>query len=128
MNRTSVMLLFVLTVPGVFLSAAAAEKPVVAMIGTGTLASTFGPAIGRAGYSLVYGSRDPTRESVRELVEKTGAGASAASPDDAASKAQIVILAVPRSVLDEVTDALGNLEGKIVVDVSGGMKRVFARD
>ena len=29
--------------------AAADDKPVVAMIGTGTLASTFGPAVGRAG-------------------------------------------------------------------------------
>ncbi len=124
MNRTSLILLFLLSLPGVSLSAAAADKPVVAMIGTGTLASTFGPAIGRAGYPLVYGSRDPTRASVLELVEKTGAGASAASPSEAAAKAQIVILAVPRSVLDEVTDGLGDLQGKIVVDVSGGTKRI----
>ena len=41
--------------------AAADDKPVVAMIGTGTLASTFGPAVGRAGYPVVYGSRDPAR-------------------------------------------------------------------
>jgi predicted dinucleotide-binding enzyme len=120
------ILFFLLSLAGVCTPANAADKPVVAMIGTGTLASTFGPAIGRAGYPLVYGSRDPTRASVHELVEKTGPLASAASPREAASKAQIVILAVPREVLGEVTDALGDLDGKIVVDVSGGMKRVAA--
>jgi predicted dinucleotide-binding enzyme len=126
MKCTSVILPVVLGLAGFSTLAAAENKPVVAMIGTGTLASTFGPAIGRAGYPLVYGSRDPTRTSVRELVGKTGSEASAASPRKAASKAQIVILAVPRKVLDEVTDGLGDLDGKIVVDVSGGMKRIAA--
>lgn len=104
----------------------AEEKPVVAMIGTGTLAGTFGPAAGRAGYPVVYGSRDPARASVTELVGKTGSKASAASPREAAATAQIVILAVPRNVLDEVVATLGNLDGKIVVDVSGGTKRIAA--
>jgi 8-hydroxy-5-deazaflavin:NADPH oxidoreductase len=125
MNWT-VALLMVLGLGGFVAPLAAQEKPVVAMIGTGTLADTFGPAIGRAGYTVVYGSRDPARPSVRALVEKTGPKASATSQADAAAKAQIVILAVPRSVLDEVTDKLGPLDGKVVVDVSGGMKRIAA--
>jgi 8-hydroxy-5-deazaflavin:NADPH oxidoreductase len=106
--------------------AAAKDKPVVAMIGTGTLASTFAPAVGRAGYPLVLGSRDPSRESVRELVEKSGPEASATTPSEAAAKAEMVILAVPRDVLDAVTDGLGALQGKILVDVSGGRKRIAA--
>lgn len=106
--------------------AAAEDKPVVAMIGTGTLASTFGPAVGRAGYAVVYGSRDPARASVAALVKNTGPNASAASPREAAAKAQVVILAVPRNVLDEVVAGLGDVDGKILVDVSGGMKRVAA--
>lgn len=123
-------LLLVLGLSGVLAPAAMAQddkdKPVVAMIGTGTLASTFGPAVGRAGYPLVYGSRNPARAAVSELVRKSGPKASATSPQEAAAKAQIVILAVPRDVLDEVTAGLGDLNGKIVVDVSGGMKRVAA--
>ena len=126
MKSTCLILLAVLGLAGASTLAAAKDKPVVAMIGTGTLASTMGPAIGLAGYPLVYGSRDPARPSVLELVEKTGSAASADSPQEAASKAQIVILAVPRKVLDGVTDGLGDLDGKIVVDVSGGMKRVAA--
>lgn len=122
--KWNLILLVVVCLGSLAAPAAAEEKPVVAMIGTGTLAGTFGPAIGRAGYSVVYGSRDPGRDSVRELVGKTGSNASAASPREATANAQIVILAVPRDVLDDVTESLGDLAGKIVVDVSGGMKRV----
>lgn len=125
--KWTMILLMVLGVGGVFAPAAAAEdKPVVAVIGTGTLSSTLGPAIGRAGYPVVYGSRDPARTSVIALVKSTGSKASATSPREAAAQAQIVILAVPRNVLDEVVANLGELDGKIVVNVSGGMKRVAA--
>lgn len=124
MKSISVVLFVVLGIAHAAATHASGEKPVVAMIGTGVLAGTFGPAVGRAGYPLVYGSRDPARDSVKALVGKSGAAASAAKPADASAKAQIVILAVPRSVLDEVVDGLGDLDGKIVVDVSSGMKRV----
>jgi hypothetical protein len=120
------LILLILAIPGgVRGRVAAQDRPVVAMIGTGTLAGTFGPAIGRAGYRVVYGSRDPARESVRTLVERTGPNASAATQREAAARAQIVILAVPAEVVEEVADNLG-LDGKIVVDVSGGSKRVAA--
>ncbi|BCS32584.1 hypothetical protein TBR22_A17980 [Luteitalea sp. TBR-22] len=106
--------------------ASAPDKPVVAVIGTGTLAGTLGPAIGRAGYRVVYGSRDPVRDSVRALVARSGPNAAAVTPRDATAAAAIVVLAVPRNVLDEVSDGLGTLDGKIVIDVSGGQKRVAA--
>ena len=100
------------------------DKPAVAMIGTGTLAGTLGPAMGKAGYPVIYGSRDPARESVRSLVERTGPKASAVGQPEAAAQAQIVILAVPGEVVEEVASNLGVLDGKIIIDVSGGEKRV----
>ncbi len=124
--RNALIALVVVALGGLLGPAAAQDKPVVAMIGTGTLADTFGPAIGRAGYRVVYGSREPGRGVVRALVEKTGAKASAASQREATARAEIVVLAVPRAALDDVTDNLGELDGKIVVDVSGGLKRVAA--
>jgi predicted dinucleotide-binding enzyme len=122
--KTTVLLFVFVGLAGLLAPVSAQDKPVVAMIGTGTLAGTFGPAIGRGGYRVVYGSRDPARESVRALVAKTGSKAAAASQREATAGAQIVVLAVPRTVLDDVTENLGELGGKIVVDVSGGLKRV----
>ena len=103
---------------------AAQEKPLVSIIGTGTLAGTLGPALGRNGYTVVYGSRDPARESVRETLERTGADASATGQREAAERAAIIVLAVPPEVVEEVASNLGDLNGKVVVDVSGGEKRV----
>lgn len=124
--RTRLILVVLFGLAGFCGRSVAQDKPVVAMIGTGNLGGTFGPALGRAGYPVVYGSRNPDRELVRALVERTGAGASAASPHEAAGRAGIIVLAVPAEVVEEVTRNLGDLDGKIVVDVSGGRKRVAA--
>jgi 8-hydroxy-5-deazaflavin:NADPH oxidoreductase len=104
----------------------AQDKPTVAVIGTGTLSSVLGPAIGLQGYRVIFGSRDPERDTVRALVARSGPGASAASPSEAAARAEIVILAVPGEVVEEVAGNLGPLGGKVIVDVSGGRKRVSA--
>ena len=116
--------LFLLTLAGLGAQAATTDKPPVAIIGTGTLAGTLGPALGQRGYPVIYGSRDAARETVRDLVKRTGSKASAVSQKEAAAQAAIVILAVPGAVVEEVASSLGDLGGKIVIDVSGGEKRV----
>ena len=118
----TVLLLLILAVPGA--QSATTDKPVVAIIGTGTLAGTLGPALGRSGYPVIYGSRDPAREAVVELVKRTGPKASAMGQKEAAAQAPIVILAVPGNVVVDVAGQLGDLAGKIIIDVSGGEKRV----
>ena len=104
--------------------AAAQERPAVSIIGTGTLAGSLGPALGRAGYDVTYGSRNPDRETVRELVARSGDGADATGQREAASRTDVVVLAVPPEVVEEVAANLGDLDGKVVVDVSVGEKRV----
>lgn len=121
--RTVIFLLIVaVAVPGAGIFAG--EKPAVAIIGTGTLAGTLGPAIGERGYPVIYGSRNPAREEVLALVERTGPKASAVKQREAAAQAEIVILAVPGDVVEAVASQLGDLDGKVVIDVSGGEKRV----
>lgn len=105
---------------------AAQERPTISIIGTGNLASALGPALGREGYTVVYGSRNPARESVSELVERTGDLATATSQQDAAEQTDFIVLAVPEEVLFEVTGNLGDLDGKVVVTVAGGEGRVAA--
>lgn len=102
------------------------EKGAVAIIGTGTLAGALGPALGAQGYRVIYGSRNPDRDEVRALVERTGANASAVTQPEAASQAPMVVLAVPGEVVVDVAASLGDLSGKVVIDVSGGDKRIAA--
>lgn len=99
-------------------SVAADHRGTVAVIGTGDMGNSLGPKLAQIGYRIVYGSRDPSREYVRELVERTGGGASATTQEEAAQAADIVLLAVPWPAMEQVAQGLGDLDGKLVIDVS----------
>lgn len=100
---------------------AAAET--IAVIGTGEVGSALGPEFATLGHTIIYGSREPDRREVRELVSRTGEDASAASPETAAADADIVVLAVPGLVVEEVTRGLGDLSGKIIIDPTNALRR-----
>jgi NADPH-dependent F420 reductase len=88
----------------------------IAVIGTGSVGSALGTEFAGQGHTIVYGSRNPESDKVVELVERTGHGASAAAQADAAAGADIVVLAVPGMMVDEITRKLGDLSGKIIID------------
>ncbi len=95
----------------------------VAVIGTGQVASALGPQFARLGHTIVYGSRDPSRADVKDLVGRTGHGASATTPAEAAAIADIVVLAVPGDAIETVTKGLGDLSGKIIIDPTNPLRR-----
>lgn len=105
----------------VFGGVAAAET--IAIIGTGNVGSALGPAFHEQGHTIVYGSRNPNRHSVQELVEDTGENASATMPQQAVIAADIVVLAVPGLAVAEVVESLGDLSGKIIIDPTNPMER-----
>lgn len=94
---------------------------VIAILGTGRVGGALGPRVSGIGFEVVYGSRDPSRESVAELVARTGNGATASSLSDAVHVADWVLFAVPYSALDGVLDAVGPLDGKLVIDVTNAL-------
>ena len=95
-------------------SAAVAET--VAVIGTGNVATALGPQFAKLGHRIIYGSRNPARDSVQDLVARTHTTASATSPSQAASQADIVVLATPWNATEQVVKGLGDLSGKIIID------------
>jgi 8-hydroxy-5-deazaflavin:NADPH oxidoreductase len=86
----------------------------IAVIGTGKMGRGFASGLSSR-HKVVFGSRDPARAA--KVVRATGA-AGAASYAEAASGADIVILAVPWKAMDETLQALGKLTGKVIVDIS----------
>jgi 8-hydroxy-5-deazaflavin:NADPH oxidoreductase len=107
--------LFLTTLLG-FAAVSAAYAETIAIIGTGQVASALGPMFAEQGHTIIYGSRNPDRDTVRELVARTGSGASAAQPADAAANAEVVMVAVPWDALPDVIRSLGDLTGKILID------------
>lgn len=96
----------------------AQDRVTVAVIGTGDMGDSVGPRFAEMGYRVIYGSRDPERESVQALVSRTGADASATTQKRAAQEADIVVLVVPWPAMEHVAQNLGNMDGKILIDVS----------
>jgi hypothetical protein len=96
----------------------AGEPEVVAIIGTGDMGDSLGPLFAEQGHQVVYGSRNPASEKVTALVTRTGKGAFATTQMEAAQAGDIVLLAVPWPAMKTVARSLGNLDGKIIIDVS----------
>lgn len=95
----------------------------IAVIGTGDVGGALGPEFASLGHVVIYGSRSPGSDEVAALVARTGHGAAAASPSEAAEKAEIVVLAVPGMLVEEIVTALGDLSGKIIVDPTNPLVR-----
>lgn len=95
----------------------------IAIIGTGQVAGALGPEFAQLGHTIVYGSRDPSRDDVRALVDRTGGEASATTPAESVVGADIVVLAIPGLVVESVVASLGHLDGTIVIDPTNPLVR-----
>jgi predicted dinucleotide-binding enzyme len=96
----------------------AEDKGIIAVIGTGDMGDSLGPRFAELGFRVVYGSRSPDSDKVQALVAKTGENTSATTQMEAAQQGDIVLILVPWPAMETVAQSLGNLDGKIVIDVS----------
>ena len=96
----------------------AADMETAGVIGTGDMGDSLGPRFAELGYRVVYGSRNPDSDKVKALVKKTGGNASATTQMEAAQQADIVLMLVPWPAMETVAQNLGDLDGKIIIDVS----------
>ncbi|MEP4485119.1 MAG: NAD(P)-binding domain-containing protein [Halioglobus sp.] len=99
------------------------DKVTVAIIGTGDMGDSLGPAFARLGYPVVYGSRSPDSERSQKLIATTGHDARVTTQKAAAQAGQIVVLAIPWPAMRDVAQNLGPLGGKIVIDISTAAKQ-----
>lgn len=88
----------------------------IAVIGTGSVGSALGPRFAEIGYEVIYGSRSPQSAEVQDLVAATTGNASATTQPMAAQQADIILMAVPWTVAEEVLVSLGDLSGKVIID------------
>lgn len=90
----------------------------IAIIGTGNVGMALGTELAQQGHTIVYGSRSPLGLKALDLAKKTKGNATTAPPAEAAAVAQIVVLAVPGMLVEEVVKSLGDLSGKLLIDVT----------
>ncbi len=97
------------------------EAIVIAILGTGRVGSALGPRLAGLGFDVVYGSREPDRDDVQTLVERTGNVATATSNAMAVEHADWVVFAIPYKAMPGVLEQLGDLDGKIVIDITNAL-------
>ncbi|MBX3702171.1 MAG: NAD(P)-binding domain-containing protein [Steroidobacteraceae bacterium] len=97
---------------------AAEPDDCIAIIGTGSVGGALGPRFAGLGERIVYGSRTPDEERVRNLVARTGARATAVAPAGAAAACGTIVLAVPWSAVEATIRSFGALDGKLIIDVT----------
>jgi predicted dinucleotide-binding enzyme len=91
----------------------------IAVIGVGNIGRTLGGAWMRAGYQVSFGVRDPTTASAQEARAELGEQARIVLVPEALQPAEVVVLALPGSAVDEFLEAFGPaLSGKVVVDAA----------
>jgi predicted dinucleotide-binding enzyme len=87
----------------------------VGVIGAGHIGGNISAFLDAAGHDVTVSfSREPG--SLERLAAEIGPCASAGSPAQAVSLAEVVVISVPWPVIDEALSAAGSLAGKVVID------------
>ena len=87
----------------------------IAVVGAGRIGGNIARQLARAGHHLVLTF---TRDMAALEALAAEIGAEAAAPPDAVAAADVVVIAVPWTVLPEAISQLGSLDGRIVIDTT----------
>ncbi len=89
----------------------------VGILGSGLMGGKLGTIFARAGHDVVF-TYSRSDKKLQSLARQAGAGARAGTPAEAARDADVLLLAVHWSRVDDVLHQAGNLAGKIIVSCS----------
>jgi 8-hydroxy-5-deazaflavin:NADPH oxidoreductase len=97
------------------------------IIGTGNVGGTLARKLATAGHSIFLGSKDPNSEDVKKLAKEIGSHASIHSVREAASKGDIILLATPWGVTEEVVKSLKEeSKKKVLIDCTNPLNKNFS--
>jgi predicted dinucleotide-binding enzyme len=89
----------------------------IVIIGAGNVGSALGNGWARAGHTIAYGVRNPA-----DPKHRAAGNARIVSVPEAARNADAIVLAVPYTAVDETLAALGDLSGRILIDVTNPLR------
>src|SRR5207247_1198292 len=89
----------------------------IGILGSGLMGGKLGTLFARAGHEVVF-SYARSRNKLAGLARGAGRNARAGTPREAAQDADVVLLAVHWSRIDDVLGQAGDLEGKVIVSCS----------
>lgn len=95
----------------------------IAVIGTGNMGAGFARALVKVGANVIIGSRDASKAEA--LAAELAGKARVASVATAAQAADVVLLALPYDAIADTLKSMGELKGKILIDISNPVTADF---
>src|SRR5579884_1278972 len=96
----------------------------IAVLGTGPIGSILGRKWARAGHTVAFSVKDPSSERAQSLRAELGEHILIGSPAEALAQADIVLLAVPGNVIEEIiTTHAQLLDHKIIIDATNQLTK-----
>lgn len=86
----------------------------IAIIGTGNVGGALATKWALSGHQILLGVKDSTNFKGKELLNNPNT--SVHSIAEAVQQAEVILLATPAPATIEVTQSLGNTEGKVIID------------
>jgi hypothetical protein len=94
----------------------------IGVLGSGLMGSKLGTIFARAGHEVIFSySRD--LKKLEQLAKNAGARARVGTPAEATESADVVLLAVHWTRIDDVLSEAGNLSGKVLLSCSLPMSK-----
>jgi predicted dinucleotide-binding enzyme len=94
----------------------------IGILGSGLMGSKLGTIFARAGHGVVF-SYARSEQKLKRLAREAGKGARAGTPREAAENADVLLLAVHWSRVNDVLKRAGDLSGKVIVTCSLPMNK-----
>ena len=98
----------------------------IAIIGAGNVGGTLGRVWAKKGHDICFGVRHPQDDKTRQLVQSIGPNAQASTIAEAATFAEVVVLATPWQATEAAIKAAGSLAGKMVIDCTNPLTPDFS--
>jgi 8-hydroxy-5-deazaflavin:NADPH oxidoreductase len=96
----------------------------ITILGAGPVGSTLGRKWASAGHIVAFGVKDPSSERAQSLRADLGKHMLIASPAEALAQADIVLLAVPGDVIENVITTHAHLlDHKIIIDATNQLTK-----
>lgn len=88
----------------------------IAIIGAGDVGGTLGRLWAKKGHHLMFGVRNLQSHNVLNLIRSINSSVKVGTIGEAASFANVIVLAIPWMAVEETIKSAGNLSGKILID------------
>ncbi len=97
----------------------------IGIIGSGNVGGALGGRWAKLGHEVVFGTRNPASGDVQKLAARASGKTSAATLADTAREGEVLLLATPWLATQEIIAALGDLNGKILIDATNPIRADF---